>query len=122
VKAAIQNTGKLGFTESAIKKLKINENKAFLIGLNTADPKDKNLYIQITTKENEDAFRINKAGKYYYVNTKQLFDEFRIPYKTKRISFDIEDLEIPEEGFFGYKFIYNEAERKSNEDPDLEQE
>lgn len=113
IKAAIQNTGKLGFTEAAIKKLGISEAIALQIGSNVNDPTDRNLYVIISSNKERGAFKVNKAGKYFYVNTKNLFDSLQYPYRTKRIAFDIVEMEIGQRE--GYKFIYQESEKKSNE-------
>jgi hypothetical protein len=111
IKAAIQTSGKLGFTEAAIESLEISTIKGMKIGINRADPEDRNLYVVFVDASDNDAFRINKAGKYYYVNTKNLFDKMQLPYTTSRISFDIIEIEVNGEKM--YKFIYKEKKKKS---------
>jgi hypothetical protein len=110
LKATIHSSGKLGFTEAAIEKIGISEKKGMKIGYNETDRNEKNLYVIFTDGEDQDAFRINKAGEYYYVNTKPLFDNMQLPYKTNRISFDIIQIEL--EGEKVYKFLYKEKPKK----------
>lgn len=119
MKATIHITGKLGFTDAAIKKIGLSEKKGIKIGHNTRDKNDKNLYVVFTEEVEEDSFKINKAGAYYYVNTKALFDSMEVPYITKRISYDIIPTEIG--GMKVYKFMYKEklkADDKENDDDD----
>jgi hypothetical protein len=116
VKATIHTTGKLGFTDAAIRKLKLNEKKGIKIGHNTTNKDDKNLYVVFADELSEGTFRINKAGAYYYVNTKTLFDDMDIPYKTKRISFDIVPTEI--NGMSLYKFMYKEKLKTDDKEDD----
>ena len=117
VKATIHTTGKLGFTDAAIKNLKLAEKKGMKIGRNTTNTLDKNLYVLFTDEVTQDSFKINKAGAYYYVNTKALFDNMELLYRNKRISFDIVPTTI--NGTTMYKFIYKEKLRtddKENEE------
>ena len=116
VKATIHTTGKLGFTEAAIKKLKLSEKKGIKIGRNTTDKNDKNLYVVFVDDLVEGAFKINKAGAYYYVNTKTLFDNMAIPYKAKRVSFDIVPTEI--NGMNLYKFMYKQKLKTNDKEED----
>ena len=89
IKASIHNTGKLGFTFEAANKLKLSEFKSMLIGRNEEDPTDENLYVVINDARQEGAFNVNKAGKYYYINTKALFDTFQWDYTKYSIIFNI---------------------------------
>lgn len=109
-KATIQNTGKLGFTEAAIKRLKINEKKGIKLGYNKDDPNEKNLYVILVDELDDDSFRINKAGPYYYINTKGVFDKMQLDYVNNRITFDIVDTET--QGQKLYKFIFKQKSKK----------
>jgi hypothetical protein len=114
-KAAIHASGKLGFSDIAITKLDIGNSKGIIIGYNEADSSDKNLYVIPTKEEEAGAFKINKSGKYFYVNTRPLFDSMEIPYKTHKIIYDIVDFNW--EGRKMYKFIYRQKERIQNSNP-----
>ena len=87
LKATVHASGKLGFTDAAIKRIGLHEKKGIKIGQNKSDPTDKNLYIVFTEDLDDETFKINKAGAYYYVNTKPLFENMEIPFKTKRVFF-----------------------------------
>jgi len=114
VKATIQRSGKLGFSESAIKKLDLANKKGFIIGKNEEDPNDENLYMVLVDEESADAFRLNKAGAYYYSNTKALFDSIGMDYQHKTIIFDITQTEVEHEGKKLYKLIKREIQKNNN--------
>ena len=86
-KATIQQTGKLGFNTDAISQLEIDENKAVILA---PDMQDKHvLYMALVSPDNDSAFGIRKSGMYYYINTKQLFDQLEFDYLKHTIIFDI---------------------------------
>ncbi len=111
IKATIHSSGKLGFTEAAIEKLEIGQKAGARIGINESDSTDKNLYVLLVDAEEEGAFKISKAGAYYYINTKTLFDNMQVPYNTSRISYDIVPIII--EGVKMYKFLYREKAKEA---------
>lgn len=111
LKATIHTTGKLGFSADAIDLLGINENKSIAFGQNQDDPLDTNLYAIIYEGKNENAIKISKAGAYYYVNTKSLFDKIGIDYKNVKIMFDI--IKIEENGNEILKFSKREGKKKT---------
>lgn len=110
VKCAIHKTGKLGFSSAAIDKLDISAGKGVMIAVNEDDENDKNLYMLVTSQQNEDVFKVGKAGDYFYVNTKALFDTLGIDYRNKKIIYDIVDFE--NEGTKMYKLIRREVKQK----------
>src|SRR5258708_7030234 len=85
LKATIHKSGKLGFTVEAAKKLHLDKNKGFGVAVNEEDPTDKNLYVYIREEKEEGFFQISKAGQYYYVNTKALFDNMKEDYVNETI-------------------------------------
>ncbi|MBU2061072.1 MAG: hypothetical protein KKH44_04380 [Bacteroidetes bacterium] len=103
VKCAIHKTGKLGFSSSAIEKLNLTTEKGVMIAINEEDDSDENLYILINESVNKDTFKISKAGEYFYLNTKALFDSLSIDYRENRIIYDILDFE--NDGTKMYKLI-----------------
>jgi len=111
VKATVHQSGNLGFSSLAIQKLKLNENSYVKIGTNSKNPKDNNLYMVITNKEDENALKVNKAGNYYYLNTRSFFNEIGVDYVKKKIIYDIVELDI--DGNIIYKFIRRELVRKN---------
>ena len=110
VKCAIHKTGKLGFSSSAIEKLNLTTEKGVMIAVNEDDEQDENLYLLINDDVNADTFRISKAGEYYYINTKALFDSLGVDYRNKRIIYDIVDFE--NDGTKMYKLIKREVKQK----------
>jgi hypothetical protein len=112
-KATIHTSGKLGFSGDAIDYLAIKEGKSIQFAQNEDDEKDINLYAVLYDTMQEGALRINKAGSYYYVNTKSLFDTLYIPYKDKRIIYDLVKFEYEGQPFI--KMLRREI-KKNNKD------
>jgi len=110
LKATIHVTGKLGFSIGAIKAMNIGDNNYIQIAQNSENQDDDNLYVFLTKKPDEETMKINKAGNYYYVNTKALFDSLEIDYRRKKIMFDI--IEIEYEGERVFKLVRREKDRK----------
>ncbi len=111
LKATIQKTGKLGFTESSSKHLKFGENS--VVQFATDDQEDGVLYlINMPDSQDETVFKVCKAGRYYYVNTKILFDNLGLDYESNTIIFDLKrdprypDMEV-------YKMIKRILPRKN---------
>lgn len=111
-KASVHQSGKMGFSTSAISLLKLSENSYARIGINQEDRNDKNLYIQISAGLTPDSLKINKAGAYYYLNTKLLFDKMGVDYQKSLIIYDIIDMEY--EGQKIYKFVRRTKDRKKS--------
>ncbi|MFA6924728.1 MAG: hypothetical protein WC223_10815 [Bacteroidales bacterium] len=93
VKCSIHKTGKLGFNDNAIKKLSIDNTKSIKIAYEDNDSELKNLYIEVVNGVIEEAFKIIKAGEYYYINTKPFFDKKGIDYSEGNIKYEITDYE-----------------------------
>jgi hypothetical protein len=110
VKCSIHKSGKLGFSSAAIEKLKLGSNKSLMIGVNDDDENDEDLYMMVNEGHIENAFKISKAGEYYYANTKGLFDNLGLDYRNKTIIYDIVDFEYNKMAM--YKLIKREKKRK----------
>jgi hypothetical protein len=113
LKATAHKTGKLGFTVDAAKKLQLSVEKTAGIGINEDDELDKSLYVIIYPDKQEGAFNISKAGKYYYINTKALFDSLRIDYIKDYVVYDISEEMIDSQRVF--KFKRREKAKKNND-------
>jgi hypothetical protein len=102
VKATIQASGRLGFSEGAAKKLNLKLGGYFVLAYNEELEDDDNLYGWIELTEDNGGFKINKSGDYYNINTKPLFDKLYIDYKDRdtTIIFDIVDFENGENKIF----------------------
>lgn len=103
LKATVHKTGKLGFTSEAAKKMGLSDEKSIRIARNEADETDENLYIIVNERKEEGSFSVNKAGEYYYINTKALFDAFNWDYENDRISFEISVSEYEGRDLFVFK-------------------
>lgn len=110
-KATVHSTGKLGFSRGAIEFLNIKENKFILFAQNEDDSNDPNLYAAVYKSKQEGAFKINKAGDYYYVNTKNLFDAIGFDYKNKKFIYDLVKFEYEGKPFV--KMLRREINKKS---------
>ena len=112
VKCTIHQNGKMGFSRQAINKLSLDINRYAKIGFNEEDENDKALYLKIQGHQDEDAYKINKAGEYFYLNTKYLFDDLNIDYVRKKIIYDIQEIEIEEDVV--YRLNKRELTRKKS--------
>lgn len=112
IKCTVHVTGKLGFSKQAIKQLNINSSSYVKIGINEDDKNDANLYMIIQKEKDNDTFKINKAGDYYYVNTRYLFDDLKIDYIRNKIIYDIQEIEIS--GMKIYKLNMRMLNRKKS--------
>jgi hypothetical protein len=111
VKCTIHRNGKLGFSSAAAKDLKVS-NLSFAKFGQKSDAADTSLYMLITEEFDQECFKINKAGTYYYINTKALFDDMKIDYAGSKIIFDL--FLMPGNEHI-YKMIKREIKRKSKE-------
>lgn len=87
LKATIQATGKLGFTQETIKTLELTPDCSVLIGQDEEQP--GNFYMGVLRELREDAFPVIASGQYVNLNTKQLFDELGLDYTRWTIMFDL---------------------------------
>lgn len=110
IKATIHKSGKLGFSQAAIDKLELNQDIYLMVGTSKENKKDNSIYLAISTESNEMAIKVNKAGNYYYLNTKDFFNEIGVDFKNKSIIYDIVD--ISSESGKLYKLIPREKDRK----------
>jgi hypothetical protein len=88
-KATIHKTGKLGFSSNAIDYLQIDENKFIKFAFDDEDKKEDIMYAVITDADDSESFNISKAGNYFYVNTKGLFDNLGFDYTNNKIIYDL---------------------------------
>ena len=114
-KATVQSTGRLGFSEGAKKKMKIDAGKFVVIASNEEDETDENLYAWVEDSDINGGFRLNKAGDYYNVNTKPLFDQLQVDYRDKNSSviYDIVDFHYGDQQIFKLiKRVITRSKRK----------
>ncbi|MFT3903917.1 MAG: hypothetical protein QM727_12140 [Niabella sp.] len=111
LKATIHKSGKLGFTVDAANKMELKSSISASVGMNEDDEKDKSLYIMLHDEIIDDTFRVAKAGDYYYLNLKSLFDTLRVNYKEQSIIYDITEEVI--DGKKLYKLTQRENGKKN---------
>jgi hypothetical protein len=89
LKATVHATGKLGFSEPTANALKITKGGGIKIG------KDANgdFFLVYCPEADEECFKIKKAGLYYYANTKGLFDDLGVDYKSYTVIYDLVKVE-----------------------------
>ncbi|MCQ2050603.1 MAG: hypothetical protein MJY74_00120 [Bacteroidaceae bacterium] len=85
LKATIHASGKLGFTENTANFFEICPGS----GIKFANDENNKLFMIFCKEADDDCFAINKAGAYYYVNAKPLFDDLGFDYRNNSIIFDI---------------------------------
>jgi len=114
LKVTIQSSGKLGFTEETANAFKLSEGASFIKFITDEDnPGD--LYMSLVKDYDEDAFKVCKAGKYFYLPTTLLFNEMGLNFKDCTIIFDLSrepqyDVELGGEVYRMYKRILSKKE------------
>lgn len=109
-KCTIHTSGKLGFSTGAIELMKLSEEKSVGIAINEDDAADDNLYAIVYEEINPGAFKVGKAGQYFYINTKSFFDTSGIEYKKRKFIYDIVEFEF--DGTKMFKLIKRELKKK----------
>lgn len=87
LKATIQKTGRLGFTDETSRALKLSTETYARFALD--DEEEGSLFLVLSEVEDANSFRVNKSGQYYYLPTKLMFDAFGYDYKAGVIMFDL---------------------------------
>lgn len=105
LKCTIQSNGKLNFSAAAIKALALSNHISLRFAYNEEGKGLDELFILVQDKISEDAFKVNKAGNYYYLNAKSMFDSMGIDYKHQSIVFDILKTNEQIDGAILYKLI-----------------
>lgn len=114
LKISIHKSGKMGFTVEAAKKLKLSTGKSAAIGTNEEDLSDDSLYLMMYEGIEDDAFRVSKAGAYYYINTKPLFDALKMDYSKGDMVYDMTEQKIGED--LVYKLKRRGVKKKNTEE------
>ena len=99
IKATIHKTGKLGFSSSAQNFLSLGEESYFKIGFNDIDAYDNNIYL-VPSGEDDQTFKAAKAGDYYYINLKHIFDKRGLDYQNETMIYDIKKQKSGDTEFF----------------------
>lgn len=87
LKATIHSSGRLGFTADTAEKLNLSEHT--YIKFAHDDENENDLYLVVVTQDDEDAFKVIRSGKYFYLPTTALFQSFGFDFKKYNIIFDM---------------------------------
>lgn len=116
-KCTVHTTGKLGFSDGAIKKLTLQQGNYMVIATNEEDGSDDSLYAWIDTDAGSGGFKVAKAGEYFYVNTKPLFDKLGIDYANEDFItiYDVTDFEYEGQKIYKLKKrVQKRSKKKKN--------
>lgn len=115
LKATIQSSGKLNFSEDTAKALGLTDITYMRFGI---DDEDESIYyLAILAEGDDNAFKINKSGVYYYLQGKLLFDSLGLDYQTRPIMFDMIRMTEMDEVAGGevYKLLKRRMPRKKKD-------
>ena len=117
LKATIQFSGRLGFTEETANVLDLSVGKFTRFA---QDDEKNTLYLIIIDKASEDAFQIRLSSGYYYVPTKMMFDMLGFDYEHNTIMFDLIRQPSLDADLMGQAYLMkqrvNKRKDKANED------
>lgn len=105
LKASIQSSGRLSFTEETVRVLNLSPD--VYIGIGEDDEERQVLYLVILKEPDENSFVVNKAGRNHYLATKLMFDAMGIDYVNDTFIFDMVRMESLDEDGGGevYKLV-----------------
>lgn len=111
LKATIQATGRLGFTDETAKALSLSADRYITIAYD--DEKDI-FYLVVMPDKNPDAFKVCSAGDYFYLPTTSLFRAMGVDFETTSIIFDLSREPSLDEALGGtvYKMTKRLGERR----------
>ena len=117
LKATIQFSGRLGFTEETANALDLSARKFARFA---QDDEKNTLYLIIIDEASEDAFQIRLSSGYYYVPTKMMFDMLGFDYEHNTIMFDLIRQPSLDADLMGQAYLMkqriNKRKDKANED------
>jgi hypothetical protein len=117
LKATIQFSGRLGFTEETANVLDLSVGKFARFA---QDDEKNTLYLIIIDEASEDAFQIRLSSGYYYVPTKMMFDMLGFDYEHNTIMFDLIRQPSLDADLMGQAYLMkqriNKRKDKANED------
>ena len=121
LKATVQRTGKLGFTSETLAALNIKQGTHVRIAEDTESKRV--LWLGVLQEPADNAFPVNKAGEYYYVNTTKLFEKIGLDFRKKNCMFDMSRHADYDEAIGGecYKMQLRVTDRKQNDTTEQEE-
>ena len=120
LKATIQASGRLGFTDETAKSLNLPSVKYAKFA---QDSEKDVLYLIIIGTGDEDAFPIRESSGYFYVPAKQMFDMLGFDYENNNIMFDLIRQPSLDNDLQGQVFLMKQRsnKRKDRKNDDIEQ-
>lgn len=118
LKCTIQASGKLGFTETTAKALRLGKQERFIRFAQDTDDNNQ-LYMVFVQTGDDGAFKVRRSGNYYYIATQALFESLGYNFKDINYIFDLvrmSQLDVTAQGEV-YKMCQREKERNGGEEP-----
>jgi len=114
LKCTVHKSGKLGFSDGATKRMDIGDNTRIKIGYDEAEGENGEiLYMQVDNTGSPEGFKVNKAGAYYYLNTKALFDSMGVNYSDDGLTIIYDMTEITHDQEVVFKLTKREVRRRN---------
>lgn len=119
LKATIQRSGRLGFTEETARYMNLADGKFAKFA---QDDEKGTLYLIIIDKRNEDSFDIRSSSGYYFVPAKMMFDSLGVDYEKNVVMFDLVRKPSLDETLEGQVFLMKSriTKRKDQKDEDID--
>ena len=119
LKATIQRSGRLGFTEETARYMNLADEKFAKFA---QDDENGTLYLIIIDKRNEDSFDIRSSSGYYFVPAKMMFDSLGVDYEKNVVMFDLVRKPSLDETLEGQVFLMKSriTKRKDKKDEDID--
>ena len=112
LKATIQSSGRLGFTEETAKVLDLSSGKHAKFA---KDDENGSLYLIICNEGSEDAFEIRESSGYFYVPARLMFDMLGFDYEHNTIMFDLIRQTSLDDDLQGQVFFMKRRQNKKKE-------
>lgn len=119
LKATVQQTGRLSFSEETTNALVLSEDKGVKFFM---EGNPESLCIAITASQDEDSFPLKKSGATFYVTAQLLFNELGIDYKNYTVIYDLVRCKAYDEesGGESYKLNYRPIKKKKVNEEEFE--
>ena len=115
LKASIHSNGRLGFSSEAAIKMGLSTEQSIGFSIDDDNPNERILYAEVYPNQQEGAFRVYKAGNYFYLSTKDLFDTLKYDYADGYFVFVISKEVIEGKTFYKFKHRVNNKIKKNEE-------
>ena len=114
LKATVHTSGKLGFSEVTAKELGFGQFPNQYVQFAQDNDNPSVLYLINGTSDDGDSFKVCKAGAYFYINAKLMFDSLGVDYVNKTIIYDMSKVQDEEREV--YKMTKRELDKPQKEE------